>query len=327
MTRSLALVAALALAAGACASTQSPPALNQAESLYQSLVGQGAEDDVRGEIIETRQAIQDAQLAVRRRDNQDYVNGLANIALRAAQIAEAEYTRLRAEHATDSLQKARLNRLLTMSEAQRAALAQQQQLSQAEIEALRQRNVEVSQRADSLRLAAEEANARLNQALTQLQQLVAEITNIRETTRGLVVSLSDVLFDVDKATLRAGAEQNVRRISAILNQYPDYQISVEGHTDATGSDAYNQDLSERRAAAVRAALVAGVVASERISSTGLGESQPVASNDTPAGRQQNRRVEVIVLGAGRVADALQGGAGTPPADSARTDTTRTPPTR
>ncbi|HEX2779351.1 MAG TPA: OmpA family protein [Gemmatimonadaceae bacterium] len=173
---------------------------------------------------------------------------------------------------------------------------------------------------DVVRRAAEEANAKLNDALTQLRSLVAEITNIRETSRGLVISLSDILFDVNQATLKAGAAQNVQKIAAILNQYPDYNISVEGHTDASGSDAYNQDLSERRAASVREALVAGGVAASRISSKGFGESQPVASNDTPSGRQQNRRVEVIVLGAGKVADAVRTGQDT----TAKRDSTSRP---
>jgi len=313
----MAFALALGAAVTACASTQKPATLSQAESIYQTLSAQGAEERVRGEMIEARAAIGESQAAVARKRNQEYVDGLSYIALRAAQTAEAEHQRLLAASQADSLQKARLSRLLTLSEAQRAALSQQQQLSEAEIAALRERNMLVSAQADSLRLAAEAAEAKLNQALMQLQTLVAEITNIRETTRGLVVSLSDVLFDVNQATLKAGAEQNIRRISAILNQYPDYQISVEGHTDATGTDAYNQDLSTRRAAAVREALVQGGVPAGRIASVGYGESQPVATNDTPAGRQQNRRVEVIVLGAGTVADVEQGGAG-----AAQRDTTQ-----
>jgi outer membrane protein OmpA-like peptidoglycan-associated protein len=226
-----------------------------------------------------------------------------------------------AMRASDSLKTARLNRLLSLTEAQRNTLAQQQQLSQSEIAALHLQNAAAEQRADSLRRVAEEANAKLNDALTQLRSLVAEITNIKETSRGLVISLSDILFDVNQATLKAGAANNVQKIAAILNQYPNYQISVEGHTDSQGSDTYNQSLSERRAAAVRMQLVAGGVAEGRITSKGFGESQPVASNDTPAGRQQNRRVEVIVLGAGKVADAIQNGAPT------SGDTTKAPPPR
>ena len=310
---------ALCAIAAACASVKRPAELSQAEQLYATLQAHGAEQRVEAEMIKTRQAIDEAIAAVNGNRAQAYADGLAHIALRQAQTADALERQTIAAHGADSLKTARLNRLLSLTEAQRNALAQQQQLSQSEIAALRQQNTAAEQRADSLRRAAEEANAKLNDALTQLRSLVAEITNIKETSRGLVISLSDILFDVNKATLKPGATNNVEKIAAILNQYPNYNISVEGHTDATGSDAYNQSLSERRAASVREALVAGGVDAGRITSKGFGESQPVASNDTPAGRQQNRRVEVIVLGAGKVADAVR-------ADSAaKRDSTTKPP--
>jgi outer membrane protein OmpA-like peptidoglycan-associated protein len=288
------------LVAGACATTRQPAQLSQAEAIYQTLQGR-TDPSVESDVIRARDAISAAREALNSRHNRDYVEGLAHIALRAAQTAEAEQARVIAQSGADTLRTARLNRLLALSQQQRDALAAQQALSAAEIAALRERTATVTQEADSLRRVAEQANERLNAALTQLRTLVTEITNLRETTRGLVISLSDILFDVDKATLRGGAEQNVRRIAAILNQYPEHQIAVEGHTDATGGDAYNQKLSEDRAAAVRLSLVAGGIDPARITSRGYGKAQPVATNDTPEGRQQNRRVEVIVLGAGRLA--------------------------
>jgi outer membrane protein OmpA-like peptidoglycan-associated protein len=295
----LALVACMAVA-GACATTRRPAQLSQAEVIYQNLQGR-VDASVENDVIRARDAISAAQQALDSRQHRDYVEGLAHIALRAAQTAEAEQARVTAQTAADTLRNARLNRLLTLSQQQRDALMAQQALSAAEIAALRERTASVSQEADSLRRVAEQANERLNAALTQLRTLVTEITNLRETTRGLVISLSDILFDVDRATLRSGSEQNVRRIAAILNQYPEHQIAVEGHTDATGADAYNQRLSEDRAAAVRASLVAGGVDPGRITSRGYGKTQPVATNESAEGRQQNRRVEVIVLGAGRLA--------------------------
>ena len=313
----LAALAAVATAA-ACASTQQPASLSQAVTIYERLAAAGAERRVEGEMIKSREAIAAAQNAVATRQNQEYVNGLSHIALRTAQTAEAEEARLAAVAAADSLQRARMTALLNLSEAQRQQLAQQQQLSQEEIEALRARNMLVSQEADSLRRANEAANAALNAAFTQLRTLVTEITNLRETSRGIVISLSDILFDVNKATLKPGAQSNIGRIAAVLKQYPDKQIAVEGHTDATGSDSYNQKLSEDRAAAVRAALVQGGVDPASITSKGLGETTPVATNDTPAGRQQNRRVEVIVLGAGTLADAAANPPGGAPV---RSDTT------
>jgi OmpA-OmpF porin, OOP family len=305
----LAAGAALAVSLGAaCASVQKPASLSQAEEIHQRLSASGAEQRVEADMIRSREAIAQAQTAVGDNANQEYVNGLSRIALRTAQTAEATNAATLARAAADSLTKLRLSRSLALSEQQR--LAQQQQ-SQAEIEALRQRNAE--------------ANARLDSALTQLRSLVTEITSLRETDRGIVISLSDILFDVNNATLKPGAEANVRRIAAILQQYPDKQISVEGHTDATGSDAYNQKLSEDRAASVKATLVAGGVNPAAITSKGFGKTQPVATNDTPAGRQQNRRVEVVVLGAGKVADALAARRDSAAArpDSAATGTTPT----
>ena len=310
----LSRVAALGLVAVAlaCASTQRPAALSQAQTIYDSLESSGARQRVEGGLIRTRQAITTAQTAVDRSQNQEYVNGLAHIALRTAQTTEAEYEQQVAQQMADSLQRASLA-------AQLQTERERQQQSQAELAAL-------SQQADSLRRANEEAAARLNAALIQLRTLVSEITNLRETSRGIVISLSDILFDVNRATLKSGAEANIERIAGVLKQYPDKQISVEGHTDATGSDSYNMKLSQDRAASVRNTLVRGGVNPELITSKGLGETQPVASNDTPAGRQQNRRVEIVVLGAGTVADAQNAGAPRAPGAPGTTgDSTRTMP--
>ena len=295
---------ALALVAG-CATAVRPTALNDAKAIYTMLMSNGAEQRVEGPVIRTRDAIRNAEDAFTQNRDKRYQEGLANVARRFALAAEAENQRVLAEQAADSLTKARLSRLVTLSEAQRAEMMRAQQLSQSEIDSLRARNMLVSQQADSLRRAAEAASARLSEALNQLRSLVSEITNLRETPRGVVISLSDILFETGKSTLRPGAAANVRQISTILNQYSDYKISVEGHTDSRGSDAYNNKLSQDRAASVRNALVAGGVSSERITSQGFGEAQPVADNSTDAGRQQNRRVEVIVLGAGTVADAAR----------------------
>ena len=315
--RTILTVAVAASLVSGCASTQKPGSLTQAESIYSTLGQRGAERVVEGDVIRMREAINSAQIAVARKQNAAYVNGLSHIALREAQTAQAAYDRATATAAADSLRQARLARLLTLSEAQRQSLAQAQQLSEAEIAALRERNMAVTQQAttlaqqastlsreaDSLRAANAEANARLNAALGQLRSLVVEITNLRETSRGIVISLSDILFDVNQATLKPGAAQNIARISTVLRQYPDKQIAVEGHTDSDGADQYNQSLSERRAAAVREALVAGGVSPASITSRGYGESQPVTTNATAAGKQQNRRVEVVVLGAGSLAGA------------------------
>ena len=313
--RALAAASAAALLfLAACASVKRPPSLVEAEAINQRLAQAGANARVEADMIRLQNALAQADLAVNG-SSQAYADDMAYVALRYAQAAEARDARTLSQRAADSLRTARLNRLLSLSESQRNSLAQQQQLSAAEIAALRERNISVTQQAeslsmtadrlrqrnDSLRQVAEAANAQLNEALNRLRSLVAEITNLRETSRGIVISLSDILFDVNKATLKPGAAQNIARISTVLRQYSDKQIAVEGHTDSDGSDTYNQDLSERRAAAVREALVAGGVTAGLITSRGFGETQPVATNATQVGKQQNRRVEIVVLGAGSMA--------------------------
>ena len=301
--RGLLLAATLTLAA--CATTRPSGELAQARTLHQTLVSSGADRRVEADMLRTNTAIAEAEAAFTTRKHQSDVDALGHIALRLAQTAEANNARLLAERAADSLRTARLQRLLTLSEAQRADLETKRQLSEQEVQALRERNLLVEQRADSLRRAAEEANRRLNEAVTQLRSLVAEITNLQQTQRGLVISLSDILFDVGKSTLKPGSQASIQRIAVVLTQYPQHQILVEGHTDATGGDEFNLQLSRDRATSVRTALVAGGVEASRITAEGFGESRPVASNDNAAGRQQNRRVEIVIVGAGTVADAVQ----------------------
>ncbi|HJU69394.1 MAG TPA: OmpA family protein [Gemmatimonadaceae bacterium] len=300
--RLLVLVSALTIAA--CATTRPSGELAQARTIHQTLVSSGADRRVEADMLRTNTAIAEAEAAFTTRKHQSDVDALGHIALRLAQTAEANNARLLAERAADSLRTARLQRLLTLSEAQRAELETKQQLSEQEMQALRERNLLAEQRADSLRRAAEEANRRLNEAVTQLRSLVAEITNLQQTQRGLVISLSDILFDVGKSTLKPGSQASIQRIAVVLTQYPQHQILVEGHTDATGSDEFNLQLSRDRANSVRTALVAGGVEASRITAEGFGESRPVAGNDTAAGRQQNRRVEIVIVGAGTVADAV-----------------------
>ena len=302
--RRLALTVAAALVVAACATTRPSSELAEARTIYQRLMSSGADRQVEADLLRTNTAIVEADAAYTARKAQEDIDALGHIALRLAQTAEANQQRIAADRSADSLRTARLRRLLTLSETQRSQLETRQQLSEQEMAALRQR-------ADSLRMAAEEANRRLNEAVGQLRSLVAEITNLQQTQRGLVISLSDILFDVGKSTLKPGSQASISRIAAVLTQYPDHRILVEGHTDATGGDDFNLQLSRDRAASVLAALVTGGVDASKISAEGYGETRPVASNDTPAGRQQNRRVEIVIVGAGTVADAVQ------PRDSTR----------
>jgi outer membrane protein OmpA-like peptidoglycan-associated protein len=142
-------------------------------------------------------------------------------------------------------------------------------------------------------------------------QLRAQLNSILETNdsaRGLIVNMSDVLFDTGSYILKPGAREKLAKVSGILLAHPGLILQVEGHTDSVGSDEYNQQLSEHRANAVREFLMEQGVVPSSITAQGFGKTQPVASNDTPEGRQRNRRVEIVVNGdsIGTFADAGSG---------------------
>ncbi|MCK4537146.1 MAG: OmpA family protein, partial [Desulfuromonadales bacterium] len=135
-----------------------------------------------------------------------------------------------------------------------------------------------------------------NQEAALRQQFAAsENANIQRNANLLAVTFkSDVLYDIDSATLKPGAYTEIGRVAQVLNQYPQTTIMVAGHTDSSGSETYNQNLSERRATSVKNALIDQGVAAMRIAASGYGEAQPVASNYTAEGRQLNRRVVVTI---------------------------------
>src|SRR5690606_17757762 len=135
------------------------------------------------------------------------------------------------------------------------------------------------------------------QRASSLEQELAAL-KAKPTPRGMVLTLGDVLFDTAQATLKPGAYPTIERVAEVLKAEPDRRVTIEGHTDSRGSDEYNQQLSERRAAAVEAALVERGVSRDQIISIGKGETFPIASNDDAGGRQQNRRVELIFADAG-----------------------------
>jgi len=141
--------------------------------------------------------------------------------------------------------------------------------------------------------AAEAESELAKQQALELQQQIAEL-NAKETERGWVVTLGDVLFDTGRADLKEGSLNNLSKLSTFLNRYQDRKVQIEGHTDSIGSSDSNQGLSERRANSVRRYLEGQGIASDRLTAAGLGEHSPVTDNDSASSRQQNRRVEVII---------------------------------
>jgi outer membrane protein OmpA-like peptidoglycan-associated protein len=175
------------------------------------------------------------------------------------------------------------------AERARAAAEQQQQAAQADSDRNRAAAAASDQQLQQAVLDREELRTRL------LQQFNA-ILETRDTARGLVVNMSDVLFDSGKFTLRPLAREKLAKISGIVLAYPTLKLAIEGNTDSVGTEAFNQQLSEQRAAGVRSYLTQQGVPESSTSATGFGKTQPIASNATAEGRQQNRRVELIVSG-------------------------------
>lgn len=195
--------------------------------------------------------------------------------LMAARTREADQSRLQAEKDRSQAEKDR-------AESERARM--QAQTASADAEQARKA-------AEAQLAAAQAAQANSAKLRNQLAELEA-----KQTERGMVLTLGDVLFDTGRAELKAGAFRTVDRLTTFMRDYPERTLAVEGYTDSIGSDDYNLTLSQRRADAVRSALLTRGVDGARITTSGLGKASPVASNDSAAGRQRNRRVEIVISG-------------------------------
>jgi len=231
-----------------------------------------------------------AQLAAERAAREKAEAEAARLAAQAQQQAlqaEAERQRQAAEQAAREKAEA---------DAARAAAQLQQQAAQAEAERQRLAAQQAEVEAAKARKAAEQAENEKAALRAQLLQQLSAILQTRDTARGLIVNMSDVLFDTGSYTLKPGAREKLAKISGILLAHPGLTLQIEGHTDSVGGDEFNQQLSERRAGMVRDFLVDQGVGASAITARGFGKTQPVASNDTPEGRQRNRRVELVVNG-------------------------------
>ena len=208
--------------------------------------------------------------------------------------AQAEAARLQAETERLQAERAKADSLEQQRAAEQARLAAQQAQQQAQqAQQQAQQAQQQAQEADRLREKAEHDQQQLRQQLlTQLNLILAT----RDTARGLIVNMSDVLFDFNKYTLRPGAREKLAKISGIVLAHPGLKLEVDGYTDSVGTDEYNSRLSQQRADSVRAYLIEQGISPDNVNSKGFGKANPVVSNDTAAGRQQNRRVEMVVSG-------------------------------
>jgi outer membrane protein OmpA-like peptidoglycan-associated protein len=265
----------LALATGCATTPVHSDRLDEARAEVEKvsadpLAQQAASKDVE----EARNDLQRADSALQQHQPPQDVDHLAYLALRHAQSGEARIAEARARQQVAQAQEER-NRV-------------QLQERDQEVHNARSAAENAKNAAENAKNTAAAAQSELANARQELQDLQA-----KQTARGMVMTLSDVLFDTGQATLKPGADRAVDRLAQFLKDSPGTDVLIEGHTDSVGTDDYNLALSQRRAQAVADALSARGVSADRVQTKGLGKAYPVASNDTQAGRQQNRRVEIV----------------------------------
>lgn len=289
LPRQLLVVAAIAMLAGCQTPASAPPAaLQQARAAVEQArsdpaVAQGAAVELERAQAALRQAERSWQLE---RD-EGQMRHLAYLASQRARVA-ANVGAQRAADAELAQAGSERERTLAMTRARAAQAAREAQL-QAQAEQARAEAQAAQQRAQETQAQLQSQQARQAADLQrELQDLKAQTTQ-----RGVMLSLQDVLFDTGSATLKAGAQRIVDRLADVLKQHPERRVLVEGFTDSRGSEDQNLELSRRRAEAFRQALVERGIDAARIETQAYGEAFPVASNNTPAGRLQNRRVDVV----------------------------------
>lgn len=199
---------------------------------------------------------------------------------------ESERVRLEAERVRAAA--------IAEAEKMRAAAAEESAELRSQVEAERNRAAQTEAQLAQAREELARRDAANQQRIATMQQELAKLAETRTSERGFIVTLPGLFFDTGKSVLKTGAKNALTKIADQLRVNGDLRIAIEGHTDSVGSDALNQSLSEKRATAVRDYLVSRGLPADRMTTTGLGEGAPVATNDTAAGRQQNRRVELII---------------------------------
>jgi outer membrane protein OmpA-like peptidoglycan-associated protein len=274
--------------------TAAREATETAEEARVMAVKQKAEEDAQARVAAEKRAAEereakaraDAEAEARRRAEADQ-------ARQQAEAAKAEAERMKAEAEKAAADAARQK---DEADKARAAALAQQQAAEAEAQRAAQERAAAQAEAEKARQAAAQAEAEKAQLRSQLLAQLNSILQTRDSARGLIVNMSDVLFQTGSATLQPGAREKLAKISGIVLAHPGLTLQIEGHTDSVGGDDFNQQLSERRADSVRDFLAQQGVPASSMSARGFGKTQPVADNETAEGRQRNRRVELVVNG-------------------------------
>ena len=289
--------------------SSSKDATETAEESRVMAVKQKAQEDAQAKIAAEKQAAEqreaqaraDATAEVQRRQQAEQER-------QQAEQAKAEAERMKQEAQQAAQEAARQKQ---EADAARQAALVQQQAAESQAQQAAQAKAVAEAETEKARQAAAKAEAEKAQLRAQLLQQFNAVLQTRDSARGLIVNMSDVLFDTGSADLKPGAREKLAKISGILLAHPGLTLQVEGHTDSVGTDEFNMELSGRRADAVRDYLAQEGVAASTMTAKGFGKTQPVASNDTPEGRQRNRRVELVVNGDAIGASASAGAAGSP----------------
>ncbi|MBA3913355.1 MAG: OmpA family protein, partial [Acidobacteriales bacterium] len=220
-----------------------------------------------------------------------------------AQAIAAQKSQAEAQLAQQKAQNEALQRQLADAQAAKAQAEAQHAQSQAE---------QAQMQAQQAQAQAEQAEAARHQMRERLLTQLSQVMETKDTPKGLVVTIPDVLFAVNSSQLKTESRERLARVAGVLLGYPDIHVEVDGYTDSTGSPAYNQKLSQQRADSVLNYLVSQSVPTASITAKGFGQDNPVAPNTTAAGRQQNRRVELVVSGDSIGSVLGEGGGATTP---------------
>jgi outer membrane protein OmpA-like peptidoglycan-associated protein len=249
---------------------------------------QQSEDARRISIVKEQEAAEQAAKDASQRREEEARQKAA-----AASAEAAEQARLRAVADADRASAERQKREAEIATANAKTAQHDAELARLAALAEQKRLADETAAAQAARAAAEKDTQAMRE---KLRDQLNSILQTRDTARGLIVNLSDVLFDFNQASVKPDTKEKLAKVSGILLAYPSLHMNVEGHTDSVGTDEYNMKLSQRRADAVRDYLTSNGINAANVQAVGLGKDGPVASNDTAAGRQQNRRVEMVVSG-------------------------------
>jgi outer membrane protein OmpA-like peptidoglycan-associated protein len=288
-----ALIGALA----GCAAPEPDAALLQARGDYAAAAGDpGVASMAPDQLRQSQQALQQSEQALSSGKEMPEVDHYAFLASRYAATAR-QTARLKEAQQVVANAPVERSQALAAAQATRAQQAEQQaQLAQQRAQEAQQQAQAAQQQTQSAQQQAEAEHQRALQAQTDQERLQKELTTLqaRQTSQGLVLSPREILFQPGRSVLEPGAEPAIRRLADFLKNNPDRNVLVEGFTDSTGNAALNQQLSEQRADAVRLALINDGVDPSRIQIRGMSDAQPLASNDSSAGRLVNRRVQIVI---------------------------------